>query len=152
MNEASQQETPERAARNDADLKVANPVEPIDPDVDSGASAQKGSEIRPRFRFTPPKMPDFSRFREQSTRTVTEQHPGSSSRQVEQASAAGLLSLPVQLLASLTMPAVDVPAGPPPKADIPKRFYRPTGYRSFTQESLAPPSGDEPDPATPAGE
>lgn len=138
MNEESRQKTPEIPARNDAVPKVAEPVEPIDPDADAGSAARKESQNRPRFRFTPPNMPDLTRFREQATRTATEQHPGSASRQVEQASAAGLLPLPAQLLASLTMPVFDVPAGQPPKADIPKRFYRPTGYRSFIQESSTP--------------
>lgn len=152
MNEASQQETSGKPPRNDAEPKVADPVEPIDPDADSGTSAQRESQTRPRFRFTPPKMPDFSRFREQSTRTVTEQHAESASRQPEQASAAGLLPLPAGLLASLTMPAVDVPAGRPPKADIPKRFHRPAGYRSFMQESLTETSGEKTESATSSGE
>ncbi len=152
MNEASRQETSELPPHNGAELKVADPIEPIDPDADSGTSTQKGSENRQRFQFTPPKMPDFSRFRGQSTRTETERPPGSASRQMEQASAAGLLPLPLQLLASLTMPAVDVPTGQPPKADIPKRFYRPAGYRSFMQESLAETSGEGTESATPSGE
>lgn len=152
MNETSHQGASEIPTRTDGELKVADPVEPIDPDADSGTSAQKRSENRPRFQFTPPRMPDFSRFREQSTRTVTEQHPGSASRQVDQASSAGMVPLPLQLLASFTMPAVDVPAGQPPKADIPKRFYRPTGYRSFMQESLADTSGEGTESTTPSGE
>lgn len=152
MNEASQQDPSGIPPRNDAELKVADPVEPIDPDADSGTSGQRGSQNRPRFRFTPPNMPDFSRFREQSTRTVTEQHAGSASRQLEQGSAAGFLSLPAGLLASLTMPTVDVPAGRTPKADIPKRFYRPAGYRSFMQESLTETSGEEAESAASSGE
>jgi len=147
MNETSDNVTPK-----DTTPKVAEPVEPIDPDADAGKAARQERESRPRFQFTPPKMPDVSRFREQSTRTVTEQDAASSSQRLEQTSAAGLLPLASNILASFTMPAVNVPAGQPPKADIPKRFYRPTGYRSFMQESLADKPGDETESTTPTGE
>ncbi|HEY9069656.1 MAG TPA: hypothetical protein VIV61_05330 [Candidatus Ozemobacteraceae bacterium] len=116
---------------------IAEPVDPADPDPRSGPPAPKGPGAGSRFRFTPPKMPDFSKFRSQCKTTAITQ-TGSGTRRLEETALSAVL--PALASAAAALPGA-VPGGvgtaslETPKADIPKRFYRPTGYSSFLQES-----------------
>ena len=126
---------------------VSEPADPVDPDPRSGPAAPKGPGEGGRFRFTPPNMPDFSKFRRQGqSRSVTQ--TGSETRDIRETALGAVL--PALASAAAMLPgtvrnAIGTASQEAPIANIPERFYRPTGYSSFLQESRR--ANDAEDPA-----
>mgnify|MGYP001449168407 CR=1 FL=1 len=230
MDEGSTKDSGTNNSGNGSSITIADPVEPVDPDPRSGPAAPKAPGEGGRFKFTPPHMPDFSKFRQKATRMTSETTIGSATKQIEQDSFTGinldLLGRDIAQLASavaslsagpervalanrlaeekkrfdaaaelqklipgdpavsdtalkaasssrgtarpalsrqqqqrvqelkrvlmpppeppkqMPVPPAPVPSAAPPaknapKADIPKQFHRPEGYRSFMRETLA---------------
>lgn len=61
---------------------MTEPVEPVDPDPDGHLRPVQGPSGKSRFRFTPPKMPDWKKLRQKATR-VTLQRTASGSEMTE---------------------------------------------------------------------
>ncbi|HOY65678.1 MAG TPA: hypothetical protein PLP29_02255 [Candidatus Ozemobacteraceae bacterium] len=116
---------------------VAEPAGPVDPDPRSGPAAPKGPGEGGRFRFTPPTMPDFSKFRRQGQSSSVTQ-TGSGTQDIRETSLGTVLptlASAAALLPGTVRNAIGTASQEAPKANIPARFYRPTGYSSFLQES-----------------
>lgn len=155
MNEKPADDSSTNRSGNGTAMSVADPVEPLDPDAQPAEPSGKRAGPARRFTFTPPQMPDFSKFRQKATRTGSESNAETGGSKAGQASVTSLLSLPGNLtsaLASLTTPPAGASAATGPKGEIPKRFYRPTGYRSFMQEALEDKNAEDAESASSPGQ